>query len=245
MVDGTSDCVATRDRGALELSGHAGTVPTPTISGPTSGTAGVPTSFTGTAPNEPAGTPLTFGWVFSDATTASGAGVAHTFANPGSATAKLTVSAGGACGASTTQAISVTQSGPGKITNLLISPSTIVAAPSGPTVLAAARKYGAILRYSDSLPDTTAFTVQSQSSGRRQGRSCVTATRRNRRRRRCTRYVNVGSFSHVDIGGANQFRFTGRIGGHKLVKGHDRLHAVPANAGRTGTPAYQLFNVRP
>jgi hypothetical protein len=132
-----------------------------------------------------------------------------------------------------------------QISGLSITPSTFAAAPSGPTVLAAKRRtYGALVSYTDSQPATTTFTVQRPAAGRRAGRNCVKPSKRNRKRKRCTRYLSVGSFTHADGAGANHFRFTGRLGGHKLKSAKYRLRAIPRNIAGTGRAAYTQFRVK-
>ena len=74
----------------------------------------------------------------------------------------------------------------GVISGLTISPSAFFAAPSGATISAAKRKYGATVSYRDSQAATTTFTVLRVSSGRRQGKSCRRPSRSNQHGKRCT-----------------------------------------------------------
>ena len=70
---------------------------------PTSGTAPLAVDFTGEA-TDPEGEALTYEWAFGDGTTATGQNVSHTYQNPGTFTAKLTVTdARGAKGSDTVQ----------------------------------------------------------------------------------------------------------------------------------------------
>jgi hypothetical protein len=55
--------------------------------------------------------------------------------------------------------------------------------------------------------------------------------------------VPVGSFGHLDQAGANQFRFTGRIGGRKLRPGVYSLEATPHDEGGVGVPVFADFRV--
>lgn len=245
-VDGNGDCVATRDKGALELQGHAGTVPAPAISSPATGVAGAPIAFGGSAPNVPAGTALSFAWTFSDAATATGAAVSHAFAAPGAATATLTASSGGSCSASTTAQLTILPIAPvltvDNISKLRLTPQTFAAASSGASV--AARK-GATVSYVGTQPAKTTFTVQRRVVGRKVAGHCVKATKGNVRKRPCARYVTVGSFTHNDAAaGAVRFRFTGRVSGHKLRPGSYRLRAVARNAAGTGAPAVAKFTIK-
>jgi hypothetical protein len=246
VADGNGDCVPTQDKGALELQGHAGVVPAPVISGPSSGTAGVPVALSVASPNEPAG--VSYSWVFSDgASPATGPSVSPKFASAGPATATVTASAGGGCVASASKSLTIAAAiKVDHISKLKVSPSTLVAASKGASVAAAKKKVtpGAIVSYTGSQPATTRFSVQRRTTGRRVGKSCVKATSHNKTKRACTRYVAAGSFSHVDkAAGAIRFRFTGRVAGRKLSVASYRLLAVPKNSagsGKSGTAAFRV-----
>lgn len=134
------------------------------------------------------------------------------------------------------------------IVDFKIAPSVIVAAPTGPTVVVAKaqkkRKTGAIVSYTASQPATTTFTVQRPAAGRRQAGKCTKPSKSNHKRKRCTRYLSLGSFTHADIAGADRFRFTARLHGHKLKPGKYRLQAIPRNAAGTGPRTYTPFRVK-
>jgi uncharacterized delta-60 repeat protein len=107
------------------------------------------------------------------------------------------------------------------------------AASRGDAVLTGGRRapIGGTVRYTASEPVTAIFKVERATTGRRVGRRCVKATRRNRARRKCTRYVRVrGSFTHQGAAGRNTFKFSGRVGGRKLAVGSYRLVAVAEDA---------------
>ena len=117
--------------------------------------------------------------------------------------------------------------------NSLTATRAFAAASRGDAVLAGRRRppVGATVRYGLGEPATTTFTVERATTGRRVGRRCVKATKRNRSRRKCTRYVRVrGSFTHQGAGGTNTFRFSGRLGNRKLAVARYRLVAVAADA---------------
>ena len=64
------------------------------------------------------------------------------------------------------------------------------------------------------------------------------ATRRNRRARKCTRYVRQsGSFTVPGPAGRTRFRFTGRLRNRKLPVGSYRLAAVARDAAGNKSPA--------
>jgi Ca2+-binding RTX toxin-like protein len=126
---------------------------------------------------------------------------------------------------------------------LRVVPATLRAAPEGASVAGA--PVGARVGYRLSEAATMRFTVQRRARGRRVGRRCVKPTARNRKRRRCVRFVGVrGSFSDVGAAGANDFRFTGRLRGRKLRPGRYRLVGVPTDlAGNRGKPVRAPFRI--
>jgi subtilisin-like proprotein convertase family protein len=90
---------------------------------------------------------------------------------------------------------------------------------------------GARVGYRLSEPATVAFRVQRAARGRRAGRRCAPATRRNRRARRCTRWVSLRrGLSRRGRAGSNRFRFRGRVGGRRLRRGAYRLVATATDA---------------
>jgi virginiamycin B lyase len=116
------------------------------------------------------------------------------------------------------------QAGP-SVLSLGISPSKFRAAPRGSSISRA--RTGATVTYRLSVAATTRFTVERETAGRRKGKRCVPQTRRNRRARRCKRYVTVrGSFSHRGKAAVNRFRFTGRLARKRLRPARYRLAAV-------------------
>ena len=105
------------------------------------------------------------------------------------------------------------------------------------------RKLGAVLKYHDSQPAITSFTVFRSVRGHRRGRSCVANRRTHRHAKACVRLVRVGFFTHRDTAGVNRFRFTGRVGGRKLSVQRYVLRVVPhssAGAGRMRTKSFRI-----
>ena len=116
------------------------------------------------------------------------------------------------------------------VLSLRLSPRTFRAARAGASISA---KVGTTVTYRLSISATTRFTVERETVGRKRGKKCVRATPRNRRAKRCKRYVAVrGSFSHRGKAGSNRFKFTGRVSRKRLRPGRYRLVAV-ATAGTT------------
>ena len=86
---------------------------------------------------------------------------------------------------------------------------------------------------------TVRFTIQRRRPGRRVNRRCVRPTPRNRRRPRCARHVDVGTFSATAAAGPTQLRFTRR-----LPPGRYRLVAVARDAaGNTSTAVRTTFRI--
>jgi hypothetical protein len=128
------------------------------------------------------------------------------------------------------------------LTGLRLSPRVFRAATSGASIAATS---GARIHYFTSEPTTTTFRVERLAAGRRVGKRCARATKRNRKRRSCVRHVRVkGQFTHRERGGAVSLRFSGRVGGRRLSPGRYRLLAtVRDDAGNPGRPARAPFRI--
>ena len=80
----------------------------------------------------------------------------------------------------------------------------------------------------------------------RRGKRCVKITRRNRRRRPCTRYLPVsGSVVQPGAEGPNSIHFDARVGEKLLTFGAYRLRATPkdgaGNVGKTSLAAFRVI----
>jgi len=127
-----------------------------------------------------------------------------------------------------------------------LSPAAFLAARSGPTARIAKRPpTGTVARYRLSEDARTTLSVTRGVAGRRRGRSCERPSPRNRRGRRCTRYLAVrGSFQHADQAGSRRVRFTGRVGGHRLARGRYQLILTARDAaGNRSKPAARAFRI--
>jgi PKD domain len=223
VVDG-GGCATIRDRGPLELQGHPGVEPQPTIVYPGDIKPGTLVAFTGSAANLPAGVTPTYTWTFGDGSTAIGKTVKHAFAL-GNQQVKLTVTGRGSCSASLGTVV--------KVANVHLKAPSLSSLKVGKTRIT----------YRDSAGATTTFTVQRVSSGRRNGKACAKLTRKNRKAKHCSRYTKVGTFTHIDAEGANHVAFSGKLKGKKLKKGRYRLVIVAKNRGghsKTVTRAYRV-----
>lgn len=90
------------------------------------------------------------------------------------------------------------------------------------------------------------FTVQRPTRGRLVGTSCRKQTSKNRKAKRCTRWVNVKSFRvNGRAGRTNAVKFTGKIGKTKLKKGRYRLRAIAVDSAKGKSPQRTVsFRIR-
>ena len=131
-----------------------------------------------------------------------------------------------------------------RLGKIRLRPAAFAAAGRGASI-AAAHRTGTTVAYTDTEAATTTFVVLRPRPGARIGKKCVKPSKRTRRRhaRHCTRYVAVGSFSHVDNMGANSFHFTGRVHRRKLNIGRYRLAATPRLNRTTGRTVRTGFRI--
>jgi hypothetical protein len=221
-----------RDVGAYEYQWRE---PLVSASAPGSAAVGAAVAFTGAGTVQEAGDAIaSYEWRFDDGASASGATATHAFATAGAHTATLTVTDSIGLRAIAIATVQVAGPPPNtpvgnavhpgggpvrlRLLSLRMSPSVFRAARSGPSILHS--KHGGALvsfKLSGAIPVT--FTVQRLSAGVVRGRACV-ARRKGMHGKRCTRHVPVhGSFSVKGKLGANSLRFSGRIGGSRLVPG--------------------------
>jgi hypothetical protein len=109
---------------------------------------------------------------------------------------------------------------------------TFAVNPSGTreTAVAARAKKGTAFRYRLSENARVLFTIQRSTVGRKVGRKCQKQTPKNRKRRRCTRFVRVGRFAVQSAAGPNRHRFSGKIGRKSLKPGKYRATLVATDA---------------
>ena len=133
------------------------------------------------------------------------------------------------------------------LSRLKLSPARFPAAPSGGSVARKKRrKTGTNISYTASDPSTTTFRVLKPAAGRRQGKSCRKPSPRNRRGKKCTRYLALrGSFKHTDKAGRNKLHFTGRLKRQALKPGKYRLAATPRAGGKNGRTRNVGFKIVP
>jgi hypothetical protein len=126
---------------------------------------------------------------------------------------------------------------------LTLAPRVFRAASTGGSVARTATG-GTLVAYSLSEAASLAFTVERAAPGRRTNGGCKAPTARNRKGKKCVRFVPKGIFTHTGVAGANSFRFTGRAGGKKLAPGSHRLTAVATDAaGNPSAPKRVSFKI--
>jgi hypothetical protein len=117
--------------------------------------------------------------------------------------------------------------GPHFVGGLKLSHTSFAAASSGLSVAPSAKRkvpIGTTVRFTVNAATTVRFTIERAAAGRRAGKRCVKPTKKNRKARKCTRYVRLkGHFDLIAFSGKTSFRFTGRLRGRKLPVGRYRL----------------------
>jgi hypothetical protein len=129
------------------------------------------------------------------------------------------------------------------LTALKLSPAKFAAARSDASI-AARVHVGTTVSYSESGAAATKFVVSRRLSGVRVKGRCVAPPRHRRGHGRpCRSLKRVGAFTHTDLAGRNHFKFTGRVGRHRLRPGRYRLAATPRANGLTGKTVVRSFRV--
>jgi hypothetical protein len=136
------------------------------------------------------------------------------------------------------------------VSGLAFSNTTFAAEGSGPPATNARKKAPRGTKVSFKLNEAAnvRFTVTQRTKGRKVKRGkktiCVKPTKKNRKRKRCTRTVTLkGSFSRTGVAGKNSFHFTGRLNGRKLKPGRYRLVATPTAGGKKGKSISTSFRI--
>ena len=171
----------------------------------------------------------TAAWDFGDSTDGPPSGE-KTYAFPGSFVATLTATDPFGNSASVDRPIAVAPAAGGND----------VTAP----VISGLRADGRTLVYALSEDAGVAFTLQRRAKGRRVGGKCRKQTRRNRKRKRCTRFVARGGFTQNGTAGPNRRAVPRRLRGKPVTGGRYRatLRATDA-AGNRSQPARLNFRL--
>jgi hypothetical protein len=105
-------------------------------------------------------------------------------------------------------------------------------------------KRGTAFRYTLSETSDVTIAIQRRTIGRRVGGRCRKATRRNRSRRRCTRFVRAGALRRADQSGSVSTSFSGRIGRRALKPSRYRATITATDtAGNRSAPRRLAFRV--
>jgi CSLREA domain-containing protein len=135
---------------------------------------------------------------------------------------------------------------PPRFVSASVSPKRFAVRRSGRAEqpVAARTRRGTRFRYRLSEPARVLFTIARARPGRKAGSRCVKPTRRNRGKRRCTRWVTAGRFAAQGGTKSTTKRFSGRIGRRSLRPGRHRatLTAIDA-AGNASKPRLLRFRV--
>jgi hypothetical protein len=102
---------------------------------------------------------------------------------------------------------------------------------------------GAIVRYTLSEPARVTFTVKLATVGARKGRRCVKRSGKLRHARRCTLLKTKGTLTRTGVSGANQLRFSGRLGHRKLAPGTYRLEVRATDGAGPSSPKSVRFTI--
>jgi hypothetical protein len=109
-------------------------------------------------------------------------------------------------------------------------------------------KKGSAFRYVLSEKASVTITIQRPKPGRRVGKSCKVPSAKLEHRKRCTRYVTVGTLTRrATRAGRKTTKFSGRIGRKKLKPGRYRatLRAKDPAGNRSTTRRISFRIVRP
>jgi hypothetical protein len=106
---------------------------------------------------------------------------------------------------------------------------------------------GTIFSFRLSKAATVTFTFTRSVSGRKVGKVCVSQTKHNARRSRCTRTVTVGRLILAGAAGANSVHFGGRISAHLKLKpgAYTVVLAATASSHTSATHKLKFTIVKP
>jgi hypothetical protein len=99
------------------------------------------------------------------------------------------------------------------------------------------RRKGATVSWRVSHAGTLKLAVQRKTRGRKVGKSCKKQTRRNRKRKACTRYVSVGTITRSAKQGNGRYKWTGKVKRRRLKTGNYRLVGTATAKDRSVLPS--------
>jgi hypothetical protein len=112
------------------------------------------------------------------------------------------------------------------------------------TAVSARAHRGTTFRYTLSEAARVVFTIERPAAGRKSGKRCVRPSRKNRKKRKCTRYVIAGRFAVQSAAGPKSHHFSGKIGHRKLKPGRYRVTLAATDAaGNVSAPRRFAFKI--
>jgi hypothetical protein len=103
---------------------------------------------------------------------------------------------------------------------------------------------GTTFSFSLNEPASVTFTFTEPASGRKVGKTCVTQTKKNKKKRRCTRTIVAGTLTLSAHTGMNKVSFEGLISKHKKLKpGSYTLLLTATASGEHSTPSTLHFTI--
>ena len=133
--------------------------------------------------------------------------------------------------------------GPPKLTGLTITPSAFKARTSGGPIVTSG---GTRVSYNLSQAVDVSFQPIQTLPGRKAGPGpfgCKAPRPSLANRPRCVRTVRYPGFRHKAVAGANQFRFSGRVGNRRLAPGAYVFEVVPIVASGTPPRVRKAFRI--
>jgi hypothetical protein len=230
-VDGLGDAVVAVEESATgsrvtKAIVNDSVAPSVAATAPTAGQPGEPLEFTGSVFD--VWSTATSTWSFGDGGVTAGPSATHAYPTAGAYAASLT--------ATDSEGNSVTRATPVTIADT-IRPrvlsfgmtNRVFAVGPGRTPLSAQRrrvKRGTAFRFRITEPGSARITIQRARPGRRARGRCRKPTAKLRGRRRCTRWVRVGTLRRRVAAGPNRVKFSGRLRRKPLALGKHRAQLV-------------------
>lgn len=213
---------------------------------------GSPTTFDGSGSSDSDGLIASYAWDFGDgaSTTSGESSTSHTYSTPGTYTAKLTVtddegasvdrvytgqsvSLNGSAAATTSKPVTVRDTSAPVISDLKVTRRSFSVSGSGVDVAKKKKKkLGTSFIYKLSEQASVTFKIEQQmkQKGRIVGGKCRKRSKSNRKKKKCTLFKKVGSFTQQGVSGTNTKPFGGKIAGRKLRSGPYRATLVATDA---------------
>lgn len=106
-------------------------------------------------------------------------------------------------------------------------------------------KQGITVNYSLTRDAFVVVVVQKSAAGRRSGKKCAKPSKKNKKGKRCTRWLNLSSHSFAGTAGANTFKFDGKVHRKRASAGNYRLTLTPNTTLTHGLTSTVSFKVKP